>query len=87
MTVGKIFGAGIMLVGVVTIGAEMLFIHDWGTLVLGIVNVVGGVVIILSDNRLIRTRKAAKLARASADEAQQQLQDAIDRVTGISPRG
>lgn len=80
MTAGKIFGACIMLAGVVTIGAEILFIHDWDILVLGIVNIIGGVLIIVSDNRLIRTRKEAKLARAAADEAQQQLQTTIDRL-------
>ena len=80
MTVGKIFCLFIILIGVVVIGAEMLFLHDLDILILGIVNVVGGVVIILSDNRLIRTRKEAKLARAAADEAKQQLQDTIDRV-------
>ena len=87
MTVGKIFGGSIMLLGAVVIGAEMLFIHDWDTLALGIANVAGGMAIILLDNRLIQTRKSAKLARASADaaqqqldEAQQRLQDTIDRV-------
>ncbi|MCB7129019.1 MAG: hypothetical protein J3T61_05725 [Candidatus Brocadiales bacterium] len=81
MTGSKIMGVFVITLGVVMIGAEILF-HDWAdwdVLFLGIADIAGGALIIASDNWLIRTRKEAKLARASAEETKQQLQGVLDR--------